>query len=551
MTVRPERVFSRLGAVLVLAAGLGAGLVAPAYAQGPTDLSVSSGGDVTLKVGGGAKDATFQVRNSGLPAEDVELTIDVPLGNEGVSIIQGTDGCTVAGNSLQCTIDRLGPNDSQSFFVKLQPPRSGGPAAGESRSGRGQARIEYEDDTNSNNNSAGYQVTLNGPDKPKQVAGVTGVVKDEKSKKPVGNAKVAITDSAGKEHTTATSSSGSFSVKSTDDQPIAAGALKIAISKAGYETKSLTKTGSAGDNVRVETMLAPKAGATPSATPDASEPADTGAPTREAAGDQDEGINWLAWLLYALAAALVLGGIGAIVWLFRRRDEDDEDEYGPDGPDAGGPGAPGGPPPGTPGAHGVYHDPYGAPTTVMGGAQPTSVIGGDQPTSMINRAGVDQPTSMIDRSGIDQPTMSHPGPLADDGDDVYPAGRDKYAPGPGYGPDSGYGRSPEPDYGDPDYGYESGGYGQGSGSGGGRHSAGDPDPGYGNQGGYRDQGQGGYGEQPGYDQQDQGGYQPRYGEQPGQQPGHGQQPGYGEQPPRRGGRHSAGDDDRRLDWFED
>ncbi|MGH3645909.1 MAG: carboxypeptidase regulatory-like domain-containing protein [Micromonosporaceae bacterium] len=553
-----RRVLSRIGVVVALAAGLGVGLAAPAYAQ-PTNLSVSVGGDVTLQVGGGAKDVNVTVRNQGLPADGVELTIEVPLGGEGVSIKQGTDGCTVAGNSLRCDDLDFRPNESRNFFVKLQPPRSGGPAAGDSRQGQGRARINY-DDTNDDDNEAGYNVTLKGPDKPKAVSGVSGVVTDEETKKPVPNAKVSVKDSAGKEHTTATSKTGTFKLNSTDDQPIPSGALKFTITKSGYDTKKLTKTGSDGENVRVETTMTPKVSASASATPTADEPADTTGPTEAGgAADDEGGTNWLAWLMYLLAAALVLGGIGAIVWLFRRRDEGEDEEYESEEPGPRGP---------TPGARGAYHtDPYGAQTTVMGGAQPTTVMGADQPTSMINPAGIEQPTSMIDRTGIDQPTMSHPGPLADGGDDVYPAGRESYAPGSGYGPDSGYGRSPEPDYGaDPGYGsgYQSGhqtddpgygggqagdpgygahqagsghqasdpGYGSGhdaGGSGGGRHSAADADA--------DPYGRGGYGE-------------PGYGDRSS---GYGDQGGHGERPASRPGRgrHSAGDDDHRLDWYED
>ncbi|MGH3735367.1 MAG: carboxypeptidase-like regulatory domain-containing protein [Micromonosporaceae bacterium] len=566
------RLIARIGLVLGVVAGLGAVVAAPAYAL-PTDLSVSASGGVTLKVGGGTQQVDFRVRNEGPRADGVSFTVQVPLGGDGVSISHGSDGCSVDGNSLNCQDLDFRNNESRSFFVKLSPPKSGGPGPGESRDGEGKAEVRFEEDLNGDNNTAGFKVTLKGPDKPKAVTGVSGVVKDEASQKPVANAKVSLTDSAGKEHTTATGTDGGFKLASTQDQPIAVGPLKFTITKSGYETKELTKTGNDGQNVRVETTLVPKAAASGSASPPATEePGDTGAPTEATGGEEGgSGINWLAWLLYALAAALVLGGIGAIVWLFRRRDDEDEDYD----PDAAGPGPQGAPP-------GYQPDPYGAQTTVMVGPQPTTVLGADQPTSMMNRAGIDQPTSMINRPGVDQATsmidrsgmdhtQAHPGPLADDGgDDVYPGGRENYAPGSGYGPSSGYGR-PEPDpYGaDPGYGGQAGGHQAGDydtgRSGGGRHSAEPPaggyggaDPGYGADPGHGgDRGYGGG--DPGYGDPGRGYGAPGYGEpagpdrsggygEPGRSAGH----RYDDQPPRRGGgRHSAGDDDRRLDWFED
>jgi hypothetical protein len=526
----------------VVAVGVTSIGVPPAAAIGPADLSISaSPGTVDLQVGGGSANLTFTITNRGPgDVDNAEVDIEVPLDGDGVSIVNGPDRCDKNGNSLRCRISDLADDSSQQLTVTLGPPADGGPAPGESRSGDGQASVNYQQDFRDEDNSTGFRVNLAGKDKPKSVTSVAGKVTDSEKNKPVGNAKVTVTDGAGKKHTTATNNEGKYKLESSDAKPIAPGALRLEVSKKGYETKKLTKTADEGESVTLDITLdvnAPSASAEPSDTGTA----DTATPTNDSAA-KDEGGGWLSWLLYILAALLVLGGIGAIVWLFVRRNEDEEsDEYGDEGPDGRRPG----------------YDPYGAPTARMGGDQHTAVIGAgmdaptsmidrpgyDQPTTMMNRAGLDQPTSMIGRPGVDQPTQAHPGPLVSD--DVYPQGREHYAEGTsaGYGPRSGYGH--DSGYGaDPAYGRDSGyshDAGRGRETGYDRDVGHDRDPGYsrdagyGRDSGYDDRGYGSGGDR-GYrgsrhaadDEYDDRGYQPR----------------------RSAGRHSA-PEDRRLDWFED
>lgn len=583
MTVQPRagetaRWLRRVGVAAAITLGVTLIAAGPAYAA-PNDVRIVASGNVDLTVGGGARRVAFTVSNAGpMEADNVTVRVDVPLGGQGVAITSGPDGCEVGRTSLRCGINRLKRGDSESFSIQISPPQSGGPAPGQSTSEQGVARVEVGDDVNNANNSTGFRVTLRGPEETQTVQSVSGTVRDGDSSEPLTGARVVVTDSDDTTHRTTTDDSGQFSVTSSEDKPIVVGALQIAVAKKGYETKKIRRTGEAGAAITVRMTLIPVVDTTASesAEPTASEEA--AIPPTGSADETGSG-GFLIWMLYLLAALLVLGGIGAIVWLFVRRNEDDETgRYGQGAPGPGmprGPGGPGGPgAPGAPpiGARGVYHgDPYGAPTSVMDGGpptrmlgadsptsvigpgglpgaidQPTSVIGPgglppgrmDQPTSMIPRHGADQPTSRMGHPGLDEPTQVHSGPSADD--DIYPHGRERYADGTGqhgYG-DPGYGR--DRGYGDPGY----------------------HDPGYHDQG-YRDQGYGG----PGYSNPEQtygsqyGGQDPGYeqGTGPGRDQGYGggrhsaddyeTDRGHGEQPPPRRGRRSA--EDRRLDWYED
>ncbi|MGH3730424.1 MAG: carboxypeptidase-like regulatory domain-containing protein, partial [Micromonosporaceae bacterium] len=365
--------------VTVAAAAVGA---SPAYAQGPADLTIAASGNPNLSVGGGAQRVVFTVSNAGPgDARNVTVRIVVPLAEQGVKIEHGPDGCRVNGNNLVCRIDEVRRGGSEQIPIQIAPPGSGGPAPGQSQQGQGQAQVGYGSDIDPNNNSAGFTVTLNGPDRPDNIPSVTGTVTDNKTTKPVANAKVTLTDEKGTKRKTATNKNGQYKISSTESKTIAPGTLKITVTKDGYDKKDITKTGNPGESVKADALMIPKVKPSATKSPTAK---DTKTPTDSG---EDEGTSWFVWLLYVFAALLVIGGIALIVWLMKGRNEDEDEDGYDDSPRRHGP-AP-------IGARGGYGgDPYGAPTTAMGGTQPTTVLGGEAPTSMINRPGMDQPTSM-------------------------------------------------------------------------------------------------------------------------------------------------------------
>ncbi|MGH3659480.1 MAG: carboxypeptidase-like regulatory domain-containing protein, partial [Micromonosporaceae bacterium] len=353
---RPVAALIAVLGVAVTALAATAIAATPAYAQGPADVTVAASGNPNLEVGGGAQRVVFTIGNNGPgDAGGVTVRIDVPLGDQGVTIIHGPDGCQRSGNTLQCSVEQVRRGGSERIAIRIQPPKEGGPAQGQSQQGQGQAQVGYQNDVRPDNNTAGFTVTLNGPKRPANIPSVAGTVTDNKSSDPVKDAKVVLEDSKGTKRETTTNDSGKYKITSTDNKPIAPGSLEITVTKKGYQKKTLTKTGDGGEAVQANILMIAEAKPSASAKPTVK---DTGA----ADEGPEEGSNWLAWLFYLFAALLLLGGIGLIVWLVKGRgDEDDEDdEY--DGP-RGRPAAP-------VGAHGVYRsDPYGAPTTAMGGAQ--------------------------------------------------------------------------------------------------------------------------------------------------------------------------------------
>jgi hypothetical protein len=388
--------------------------------------------------------------------------------------------------------------------------------------------------------SSELQLNIDAPSAQPSVPSISGSVLDVYTNQPIKGAKVFIQDSANPPHTwddIGTNDAGEFSVSSTQEKPIAAGAISFKVEKEGIQSGPPTvKTGVAGQPLTaVRITVAPSSSPTPSATTTATATADASGTTGAAnEGDNspaaDEG-SGLSWILISVGGVLVLLGIAAIVLIFvRKKDDSDEDGQGKPGKGGpgrgpGGPGGPGGPrPPGGQRRPG----PPDRTAPMRGGPGGQGGPGyGPRPVSPGPR-GADQ--TMIARSPLaDVPTQLH-GRVPDQGGQ--------------YDNRNGYGQPPQPG----GYGQQPGGYGQ-------QQPYPGAQPGYGQQ--PPPAGYGGppppqqYGQQQPYGGQTAGGYggQPppqQYGQDYGQQADPRQRPT--PPPPPAPPPPTEG---RRVDWMDD
>ncbi len=369
---------------------------------------------------------------------------------------------------------------------------------------------------NNGSGSASREITVRGPDKPQTVRQVSGRVKDQDGK-AVSGAAVGLRDSKGKQYDTTSNGDGGYSFTSSDDEPIAPGALFVGAAKQGYVTASVNAQGRAGKSITVALTLKAEGAASPSASPSPSasvstEPADeAGEETTEPATDEsagvinaapksgdDEGSGSLLFII--LGGLLVAAGIGAIVLVLMRRksgeDPDDQDDLAAAGA--------------VPAAAGRYG---GADQTRL--AAPMGGRGNDA-TMIAPRSGAP--------SMADAPTMIHQAaPPIDEFPDPYGAPN---PPAGGYNAPGGWGTA-------------------GAASAAGAYGAAQSGPAYGTAtqyGGVPAQAEGGYADQDdhGYVGNGYGPAQPAgYADQAGyDHPGYGAQPGYGapggyEQPQQR------------------
>ncbi|HWS37218.1 MAG TPA: carboxypeptidase-like regulatory domain-containing protein [Actinoplanes sp.] len=236
-------------------------------------------------------------------------------------------------------------NGSQSFSATIKAPTVG---TGQSRqisvsvnsSVTFTPEGETEPKTETGSANAGF--TVKGAAAPTTVRQVSGRVKDDEGAR-VSGVSVVMVDSAGKRYETSTNGDGGYSFTSSDSQPIAAGNIKVAATKDGYNAASANVQGSAGRTVNVALTIKKVATASPSASPSASasasaeattdateeeEPGDEGTneinaadPNAAANNTDDEGSNWL---LIIMGVLLVAAGIGAmlLVWMRRKKAEE-------------------------------------------------------------------------------------------------------------------------------------------------------------------------------------------------------------------------------------
>ncbi|GLY93871.1 carboxypeptidase-like regulatory domain-containing protein [Actinoplanes sp. NBRC 103695] len=305
---------TRLGARWAGAAGLialaGATLAVSAtpVAAAPPAIRIESVSSDNVKSGGTVR-VRFRVTNNERGTERAFVAVSGGL--------RCTKGCSATKD--------LGPGESASFDATVVAPKV---SAGE-ESGLNLAvtvRIGLQ------TGFAHKMILVRGSEAPSSaVTQVSGRVRDADGK-AVGNATVAVRDSAGHSYQATSDGSGKFSIRSSDSKPIAPGSITVAAGKDGYRTARVTARGVAGSAATVRLILAPVA--TPSTTPpsptaEASSPvvaeeepvaedslAGVAPPaTVKTAGDEGGGLL----LATIVGGLLVAAGLGALALVLIRR----------------------------------------------------------------------------------------------------------------------------------------------------------------------------------------------------------------------------------------
>src|SRR5437764_3745749 len=172
---------------------------------------------------------------------------------------------------------------------------------------------------------------------PNTVAQVNGTVKDGDTGQPIAGAIVGLQDSASPPHTynSTTDAAGRYTFRGSAANPIVPGIIAVDATKDGYKSATKNATVQAGQTINF-TPITLTSTATPTAVPSAADPAagastgtDSAAAAPPATTDvAKNGSSGFSTLLIVLGAALVLLGIGAIVFILVRRRRDDGE--GPD-----------------------------------------------------------------------------------------------------------------------------------------------------------------------------------------------------------------------------
>ncbi len=352
---------------------------------------------------------------------DLNYTVTNNNDQPGVFIIN------IAGNGFTCVSGDCSPqspiaghNTSQPFRATLKAPAV---AAGQNQP-IPVSVIARSAANPTDNGQDNVQFAVHGADQPQSVRQVTGRVKDDNGKAVTG-ATVGMLDSQNHKFNGTTNDEGRFQFSSTDQAPIAPGALTVGATKDGFKPVTVNVQGAVDKTVAVTltlTALEATASASPSATVSPSAAAgdatlpvtgDTSPPaaaTPQNTANNDKGNSTLYIILGAL---LVAAGIGAIVLLLMRRRNKKDDGDDPDG-------FGGGPVPPSPGRYNRLPD----QTRVA------APIG----------AGVSDATRIRQASLADAPTMMQPAvPAEDEFPDPYGA---PAVPGGGYAGVGGYGAAP-------------------------------------------------------------------------------------------------------------
>ena len=339
----------RAGVVAVLAASGLFGIAAPALAAAGAQLSdisvdpttINQGQQVTVK---------FSVKNTG----DASNTITVETTSSSGKV-------TCVGSCKQSLVS-FNKDEVKQYTFKF--------TASGSFPGAEQANLNIKaSPTGGSPVQDSEQINVNAQPQQNQgsVPEVSGTVVNIFDNTPIDAATVAIQDSASPPHTyqTGTDKSGNFKFTSSGDKPIVPGTIAFQVDKTGIQQFTTTKQAFANQPL-VTVRLTVTPSASPGASATAAVPTLSAGPTSALPEDSGNGTNvntgsgggGLSWVLIAIGAVLVLLGIGAIVLLFVRRnndagDDEDDGRGGPPrkgGPRGGQPGGRGGPPgPGRPG----------------------------------------------------------------------------------------------------------------------------------------------------------------------------------------------------------
>jgi hypothetical protein len=344
-----------------------------------------------------------------------KTTVGFKITNRNVGVDPDTVTVVVSGNGLTC-------NNGCNFDTQVAPRgtseefkatlTAGEVADGEKDIAQIQITATITNEQGSASGDAKRSVIVRGEDKPKAVRQVSGRVKDQDGK-AVSGATVGLQDSQNHQYRTTSNGDGGYSFTSSDNNPIAVGALAVGAVKNGYEVVSVNAQGVAGKSVTVPLTIKLKVAPT-SASPTPSTSVST-TPTEEATEETEPATEESAAVLDAapksgeekdsgsmlyiiLGGLLVAAGIGAIVLvLMRRKSGDDPDD--PEGAES-----PNGVVPPSPGRYG------GADETRL-----AAPVGGR----------VNDATMIAPRSGApsmaDAPTMIHQAPPVDEFPDPYGA----------------------------------------------------------------------------------------------------------------------------------
>ncbi len=318
MTTHLRARTAQAGAFLALVAGLvainpAAALAAPGVQiNRVSERNVASGSTVTI---------SYTVSNQGeAPADgDNLIEIEVSANNGGSCSSNCTPSQSITnpqGFDSSVTMPTVAAGQSRQVTITI---------AAQGKNAAGEPATDSKSTT----------ITVKGPDAPTNVRQVSGRVKDDGGD-GVSGVRVVMRDSAGKQFNTSTNGSGGYAFSSSDANPIAAGSIRIAAAKDGYESASAQVQGGVGQTVNVpltiKKVVAPSpsasASASASASPSATEEETEEEPTDEETGvnlpdtneaasnSEDEGSNWL---LIIMGVLLVAAGIGAMVLVWLRR----------------------------------------------------------------------------------------------------------------------------------------------------------------------------------------------------------------------------------------
>jgi hypothetical protein len=313
------------GALLALIGGALVVMPSAAQAADPT-VQITSLTSGNLRAGDKAT-MKYRVTNKNPAGGDSAFTI----------VVSSTiNEVTCDGNACNFN-DEIQGGASKEFTVTLV---GGALASGESKPGQIQIRAEVGDDSATTQRP----ITLRGDEKSPTVREVAGKVRDQ-SGKAVSGAQVGLTDSANHQYTTDTNGSGNFRFTSTDQQPIAPGAITVGARKDGFQIVTSNVNGQAGKSLNVSLTMRSESAPTPSATPTPTasateEPVDEATdeatvapvnPAPVAGSTDDDSSGSLVYII--IGGLLVAAGIGAIVLVLMRRKDGDA-EADPDAEDA-------------------------------------------------------------------------------------------------------------------------------------------------------------------------------------------------------------------------
>jgi len=299
---------------------------------------------MTLQVGGGAQNLTVGATNKGFMPQDVQVTVNVPLTGDGVTVA-APNGCSGSGNLFTCDKNNVGKDETASWTFKLTPPAQSPLTPNDQRNGTGSVAPVPPA-----GGSQSFSLTLKGAaapttQAPQPVNEVSGTVVDSRTGEPIGEALVILMDSGtateAKPYKTSTDSNGKFRFAS-GNAPITAGSISLGASKQGFKLiKTQTfqaKGGSSYTGIKLSMQADAAATASDDAMtlPDASATTEPGAsiaaPNPASAGkatSSDSGL--FSWVLYILGGLLFILGIVAIVLLLKRRNEGAGAAAGPAG----------------------------------------------------------------------------------------------------------------------------------------------------------------------------------------------------------------------------